>query len=103
MSKICVSTNISILIFVSTCKQKNQSELMEFSKNGVFHSKAVVIIFSNRLNFNPDPTLREHAIVSAIEYNILTTATLRHFRPLLQKIYRNRIPENFLLTEIMDI
>ena len=28
------------------------------------------------------------------------TATLRHFRPLLQKIYRNRIPENFLLTEI---
>ena len=31
------------------------------------------------------------------------TATLTYFTPLLQKIYRNRIPENFLLTEILDI
>ena len=45
MSKICVTTNISILIFVSTCKQITQSEPTEFSKNGVFHSKGVVIAF----------------------------------------------------------
>ena len=30
--------NISILIFISTCKQVTQSEPMEFSKNNVFHS-----------------------------------------------------------------
>ena len=47
MSKICVTTNISILIFVSTCKQLTQSEPMGFSKNGAFHSKSVVIIFQN--------------------------------------------------------
>ena len=47
MSKICVTTNISILIFISTCKKVTQSESMEFSKNGVFHSKDVVIIFLN--------------------------------------------------------
>ena len=49
MSEICVITNTSILIFVSTCKQLTQSEPTEFSKNGVFHSKGVVIAFSNYL------------------------------------------------------
>ena len=46
ISKIYVTTNIAILIFVSTCKQQTQSGPMKFSKNGVFHSKGVVIIFS---------------------------------------------------------
>ena len=45
MSKICVTTNFSILIFVSTGKQRTQSEPMEFSKNGVFYSKSVIITF----------------------------------------------------------
>ena len=58
MSKICVTTNISIFIFVSTCKQKTQYEPTEFSKNGEIHGKAVVITFSNRLNFNPNPIYR---------------------------------------------
>ena len=49
MSKICLTTNTSILIFVSTCKQIAQSEPTGFSKNGVFHSKCVVIAFSNYL------------------------------------------------------
>ena len=44
--KICVNINISILIFVSTCKQLAQFEHLEFSKNGVFHNKGVVVIFS---------------------------------------------------------
>ena len=47
MSKISVTTNISIFIFVSTCKHRTQSEQMEFSKNGVFHSKCEVIFFQN--------------------------------------------------------
>ena len=29
--------------FVSTCKQLTQSEPMEFSKNGVFHSKSEAV------------------------------------------------------------
>ena len=33
MSKICVTTNISMLIFASTCKQLPQLEPTEFSKN----------------------------------------------------------------------
>ena len=49
MSKICVTTNISTFIFVSTCKHLTLSEQMEFSKNGVFHSKRVVIFFQNDL------------------------------------------------------
>ena len=57
MSKICVTTNTSILIFVSTCKQINQSEPTEFSKNGVFHSKGVVIAFSNCFKLNANPAL----------------------------------------------
>ena len=35
MFEICVNTRISILLFVSTCKQLAHSESMEFSKNGV--------------------------------------------------------------------
>ena len=35
------------MIFVSICKQLTQSEPMEFSKNGVFHSNSVVIFFQN--------------------------------------------------------
>ena len=46
MPKICVLTNNSILIFLSTCKQLPQYEHMEFSKNVVFHSKGVAITFS---------------------------------------------------------
>ena len=102
MSKICVTTNTSILIFTSTCKQLTQSEPTGFSKNGVFHSKGVVIAFSNCLKVNANPTLQ----LDVIELNrnkFWNTATLRQFTPLLQKIYRNRIPENFLLTEILDI
>ena len=57
MSKICVATNISIFIFVSTCKHQTQSEQMVFSKNGVFHSKGVVIAFSTYLKLNAKPTL----------------------------------------------
>ena len=58
MSKICVNTNSSILIFVSTCKQLTKSEPTEFSKNGVFHSKGVVIAFSNYLKLNANlPTI----------------------------------------------
>ena len=52
MSKICVTRNTSILIFVSTCKQLTQSEPTKFSKNGVFHSRGVVIAFSNYLKLN---------------------------------------------------
>ena len=37
--------------------QATQSEPTEFSKNGVFHSKTVVITFSKCLNLNPNPTL----------------------------------------------
>ena len=47
MSKICLTTNISLIIFVSTCKQLTQSEPIEFSKNGVRYSKDIVIIFQN--------------------------------------------------------
>ena len=49
MSKICVTTNISI----STCNHLTQSEQMDFSKNGVFHSKCVVIFFQNDQNEIP--------------------------------------------------
>ena len=55
MSRFCVAVNISILLFVSTCKQLTQSEPMEFSKNGVFHSKSVDIIFSKWSNSNTNP------------------------------------------------
>ena len=65
---------------------------MEFSKNGVFHSKGVVIAFSNCLKLNA---------VSSDKFG--DSGEYRHFTPLLQKIYRNRIPENFPLTEILDI
>ena len=57
MSKICVTTNISIRTFVSTLKQITQSEHTEFSKNGVFYGKWVVITFSNCLNSNHKRTL----------------------------------------------
>ena len=41
------------------CKQLTQSEQMEFSKNGVFHIKCVVIIFQNdQIKIpNPAPTM----------------------------------------------
>ena len=45
MSKICVTTIVSILIVIFTCKQITHSEPNEFSKNGVFHRNAVVIFF----------------------------------------------------------
>ena len=93
---------MSILIFISTCKQLIQSEHTEFSKNGVFHSKTVVITFSKCLNLNPNPTL-QHAIFTNFRIEIMESTTLRHYKPLLQKIYRNRIPEKFLITEILDI
>ena len=57
MSKICVTTNTPVVIFVSTCKQITQSEPTEFLKNGVFHSKGVVIAFSNYLKLIANHTL----------------------------------------------
>ena len=42
--------------YFSTCKQITQSEPTEFSNNGVFHSKGVVIAFSNCLKLNANPT-----------------------------------------------
>ena len=63
MFNFCVSTNISVLIFVSTCKQLTQSELKEFLKNGVFHSKGVVIAFSNYLKLNANPTLHSAYVI----------------------------------------
>ena len=106
MSKICVTTNISLLIFVYTCKQMTQSEFKEFSKSGVFHSKAVTIIVSKSFNFNTTLYLLNSRLCWFRKREILDIRTLlhfRHFTPLLQKIYRNQIPENFLLTEISDI
>ena len=102
MSKIYVTTNTSILVFVSTCKQITQSEPTEFSKNGVFHSKAAVIIFSNCSDLIP--TLPHmHRPIRTISVDEMRPATLRHFTPLLYKTYRNRISEKFLLTDILDI
>ena len=93
MSKICVTTNILIFIFVSTYKHLTQSEQMEFSKNGVFHSKCVVIFFKMiKLKSQPCPYLEE-----SIKYRvreILKIATLYHFTPLLLKIYRNQVNQN---------
>ena len=61
-----ISTNISILIFASTCKQITQSEPMEFSKNGVFHIRAVVITFSKCLTCNWKPIVyRNNALCVA--------------------------------------
>ena len=101
MSKICVITTISILIYLSTCKQVAQSEPTEFSKDGVFRNKAVVTLskFWNLvLNpIHPAPTFLIHN-----RDENLDTVDLRHFTKLLQKIYRNRISEKFLLTEILD-
>ena len=82
MSKICVSINTSIYIFVSTCKQITQSEPSEFSKNGVFHSKAAVITFSNCLNLNPVPILHglNFSCKWHIKFGILQLyANLRHY------------------------
>ena len=95
MSNICVAAIISILIFVSTSKQLTQSETLEFSKNGVFHNKRVVIILSL---FKRDQ--------KQLEKTTNNTENSHHFTPLLQKIYRNRvnqIPEQNLLTKILDI
>ena len=89
-----------MLIFVSTCKQITQSEPTEFSKNGVFHSKAVVITFTKCLYFNLYPTLQYCCVCFPHTHETLHTATLLHVTPLLQKIYRNRIPEKFRLKEI---
>ena len=91
-----------MLIFVSTCKQITQSEPSEFSKNGVFHSKAEVINLLKCLNLYPDPTLILVCACNDVNATF-DTATLTHFTPLLQKISRYQIPENFLLTEILDI
>ena len=92
MSKICVTTNTSILIFVSTCKQITQSEPTEFSKNGVFHSKGVVIAFSNYLKLNANPTLHSAYIMLRSITNFGTLqlyAILRHY-------YRKYIEIEFL-------
>ena len=51
--------------------------------------------------FKPYPTLIHLTNAGGVE--IVESATLRHLTPLLQKIYRNRIPEKFLLTKILDI
>ena len=82
MSKICVTTNISMLIFIFTCKQITQSKPTEFSTNGLFHSKAVVITSSKCLNLNKNLTL--------------SLAPSGSFR---QNENRNRILEQFLLTQ----
>ena len=108
MSKICLTTNISIHIFVSTCKQLTQSEPMEFSKNGIFHSKSVVIFFQKKLVENPSLPLSccNYASVDKLERGTFTIATLHHFSPFLQKTYWNwvnQIPQKILLMKIVDI
>ena len=57
MSRICIPTNISILILYPRVSKLRKSESTEFSKDGVFHSKTVVCTFSKCLNINPTPTL----------------------------------------------
>ena len=74
MSKICVTTNISIHIFISTCKQVTQSEPTEFSKNGGFHSKVVVIFFSNY----PKPSHSIHTYRTGFKKKGII---LHHFTP----------------------
>ena len=60
------------------CKQLTQSEHMRFSKNGILHSKGVVIIFHNDRIEIPTLTL-PCAIDRDISGGILNIATLHHF------------------------
>ena len=53
-----------------------------------------------KIQCQPYPTFQTNRVDDDEFWN---TATVRHFTPSLEKIYRNRIPENFLLTEILDI
>ena len=62
-------------------KQITQSELTEFSKNGVFHIEAVVIIFSS-----------ENGGGGGGEDEMPIIATLLYYRSLLQNVNQNRIP-----------
>ena len=92
MSKICVTTNTSILIFVSTCKQITQSEPTEFSKNGLFHSKGVVIAFSNYVQLIANPVLHsvEETVHKVTNFGKLQLyANLSHY-------YRKYIEIEFL-------
>ena len=100
MSNICATTNISILIFVSTCKQKPQSEPTKFSKNGVFYSKAVVITFSNCLNQNPILTTHILRQVSCGLVSIMQLcAILRHF---CRKYIEIEFLKNFYLRKFLS-
>ena len=92
MSKICVTTNNSILIFVSTCKKITQSEPTEFSKNGVIHSKVEVIAFSNCLKLNANPTLHR---VLYLFYAVTNFGTLQLYA-ILRHYYRKYIEIEFL-------
>ena len=104
MSKICASTNISTLIFVLTCKQLTQSEPMEFSKNGVFHSKSVVIISSNDQIEIPTQPFPGHVNRRGRESNF-QNFDFTPFYPITAetKSKSSIFPQKILLTKILDI
>ena len=63
---------------------------MEFSKNGVFHGKGVVMIFSNDQIQIPTLPLGECGEAKVLN-ELLKIVTLHHFTILLRKIYPNRV------------
>ena len=104
MSKICVTANTSIPIFASTCKQITQSEPTEFSKNGVFQRKCVVITFSNYLNLSPNHALHRAFFGMPVKLESWTMQLYDILGNYCRKYtYRNQNPGKFRATEILDI
>ena len=92
MSKIFVSTNILIIIFVSICKVISQSESVEFAKNGKFHSKGVIITFSKSTLPSPSsyrPTYRK-TMFEHFNFTIFCAITAENMSKSIQKsAYKN--------------
>ena len=86
MSKIRVTTNISILTFVSTC---NQSEPMAFWNNGVIHIRGVVFFFK-MIRLRSQPYLYLVGLLVLLKGEILNIVTLLKLTLLLQKICQSK-------------